>query len=85
MTFHIPQRGGRDDFLSPWTFTSDDGRFEMDFHPILDRASCTSVAVIKSDQHQVFGRFTGKAVLDDGAAIEIRDFMGFAEKVENKW
>ena len=83
VTFHIP--GGEKDFLSPWTFTSDDGRFEMDFMPVLDRASCTDVGVIKSDQHQVFGRFSGKAVLDDGKVIEVKDFPGFAEKVENKW
>lgn len=85
VTFHIPRKGGWGDFMAPWTFTSDDGRFEMDFAPVLDRAARTSVGVIKSDQHQVFGRFTGKAVLDDGRVIEIRDFMGFAEKVENKW
>ncbi|HCQ73675.1 MAG TPA: DUF2804 domain-containing protein, partial [Clostridiales bacterium] len=62
-----------------------DGRFEMDFKPVLDRASCTDALLIKSDQHQVFGLFTGKAVLDDGKVIEIKDFPGFAEKVENKW
>ena len=83
--FHIPGRPGREDFLSPWTFTSDDGRFEMEFVPILDRASCTDFKVLKSDQHQVFGRFTGKAVLDDGRVVEVRDFLGFAEKVMNKW
>ncbi|MDY4224636.1 MAG: DUF2804 domain-containing protein [Candidatus Limivicinus sp.] len=81
--FNIP--GNEKDFMSPWTFTSDDGRFEMDFVPVLDRAACTDVKLIKSDQHQVFGRFTGKAVLDDGTVIEVRDFPGFAEKVENKW
>ena len=81
--FNIP--GGERDFMSPWTFTSDDGRFEMDFVPVLDRAACTDVKLIKSDQHQVFGMFTGKAVLDDGTVIEVRDFPGFAEKVENKW
>ena len=81
--FNIP--GGEKDFMSQWTFTSDDGRFEMDFVPVLDRAACTDVKLIKSDQHQVFGRFTGKAVLDDGRVIEVRDFPGFAEKVENKW
>ena len=81
--FHIP--GDEKDFLAPWTFTSDDGRFEMDFSPVMDRASCTDVKFIKSDQHQVFGLFTGKAVLDDGTVIEVRDFPGFAEKVENKW
>ncbi len=81
--FNIP--GDEKDFMSPWTFTSDDGRFEMDFVPVMDRASCTDVKLIKSEQHQVFGRFTGKAVLDDGKVIEIADFPGFAEKVENKW
>ena len=81
--FNIP--GNEKDFLSPWTFTSDDGRFEMDFVPVLDRASCTDVKLIKSDQHQVFGKFTGRAILDDGTEIKIKDFPGFAEKVENKW
>ena len=83
--FGIPMRDGKEDYLSPWRFTSDDGRFEMDFAPIIDRASCTDVKLIKSDQHQVFGRFTGTAVLDDGVRLEVRDLMGFAEKVENKW
>ena len=83
--FGIPMKGGREDYLSPWKFTSDDGRFEMDFSPVLDRASCTDVKLIKSDQHQVFGRFSGTAVLDDGTSLQVRDLMGFAEKVENKW
>ena len=85
--FHIPGDGGKrtPDYMRPWTFTSDDGRFEMDFQPMLDRASCTDFKVLKSDQHQVFGRFTGRAVLDDGTALEIRDLPGFAEKVMNKW
>ena len=81
--FHIP--GEEKDFLSPWRFSSDNGRFTMDFRPVLDRASCTDLKLIKSDQHQVFGFFTGTAILDDGTPIDIRDFPGFAEKVENKW
>ena len=85
VTFNIPMKDGAEDYMSPWTFTSDDGRFEMDFIPIIDRAACTDVKVICSDQHQVFGRFTGRAVLDDGKEIYIKDFLGFAEKVHNKW
>lgn len=84
--FNIPKDAqGKDDFLSPWQFVSDDDRFEMDFVPILDRASCTDVKLIKSDQHQVFGRFTGHVILDDGTQVNVKDFFGFAEKVENKW
>lgn len=86
VAFNIPLRqDGKEDYLAPWTFTSNDGRFEMEFKPVIDRVSCTSLLVIESDQHQVFGRFSGNAVLDDGTVITIRDFMGFAEKVKNKW
>lgn len=79
--FNIPE----DSFLKPWTFSSDDGRFEMDFVPILDRAARTNALIIESDQHQVFGRFSGKAVLDDGTVLELHDFLGFAEKVRNRY
>jgi len=85
VTFHIPMKDGHEDYLKPWKFSSDDGRFEMDFIPILDRSSKTSLLILKSDQHQVFGRFSGSVKLDDGKIIHIKDFMGFAEKVANKW
>ena len=85
VTFHIPMKDGKEDYLSPWKFTSDDGRFEMDFSPIINRASNTDFNILKSDQNQVFGRFSGTATLDDGTVLQVRDLLGFAEKVENKW
>ena len=85
VTFNIPMKDGKEDYMSDWTFTSDDGRFEMDFKPVIDRASNTDFVILGSNQHQVFGRFTGKAILDDGQEIYIKDMMGFAEKVSNKW
>ena len=85
VAFEIPMKDGKEDYLSPWKFTSDDHRFEMDFEPIMDRCADINVGLIRSDQHQVFGRFTGRAVLDDGRAIVIRRFPGFAEKVHNRW
>ena len=87
VTFHIPGDGGKatPDYMRPWTFTSDDGRFEMDYTPVLDRASCSDVGLIKSDQHQVFGVFNGRAVLDDGTVLNVKGLPGFAEKVINKW
>ncbi|MBQ1341475.1 MAG: DUF2804 domain-containing protein, partial [Erysipelotrichaceae bacterium] len=81
IVFHIPESG----YTDPWKFTSSDGRFEMDFVPVLDRAANLDFKVIVSDQHQVFGRMSGKAILDDGTVIEIKDVMCFAEKVHNKY
>ncbi|MFA5340400.1 MAG: DUF2804 domain-containing protein [Clostridia bacterium] len=83
--FVIPLKNGKDDFLAPWKFISNDNRFEMDFVPIIDRSSYTSLGIIKSDQHQVFGKFSGHVILDNSEKIEIKDFIGFAEKVFNKW
>lgn len=81
VTFHIP----KDDYMKPWKFTSSDGRFEMDFEPVLDRAAKTSALIIETDQHQVFGRMSGKAVLDDGRVIELKELMCFAEDVHNRY
>ncbi len=86
VTFNIPKTLNlEDDYMKPWTFTSSDGRFEMDFVPVLDRAANLDFKVIVSDQHQVFGRMSGKAILDEGTSVEIKDVMCFAEKVHNKY
>jgi len=81
VTFEIPQ----DDYLKPWKFTSSDKRFEMDFIPILDRKAKLDLKFILSDQHQVFGKMSGTAILDDGTKIKVKDILCFAEKVHNKY
>jgi len=72
-------------YVDPWTFTSSDGRFEMNFVPIIDRAAKIDLKAIITDQHQVFGKMSGTAILDDGTKIEIKDFLCFAEEVHNKY
>ena len=81
VTFVIPE----DDHCKPWKFTSSDGRFEMDFMPLLDRFACLDYKLIVSDQHQVFGRMSGTTVLDDGTKVEIKDVLCFSEKVHNRY
>ena len=84
--FNIPKdKNGKDDFLSPWTFTSNDGRFEMKFKPLLDRHANSDIWIISSNQHQVFGLFSGDMILDSGEKIHLNNFLAFAEKVVNKW
>ena len=70
---------------APWRFSSNDGRLEMTFEPILDRADASDLKIIRSITHQVFGRFSGTAVLDDGRKLAFKDLLGFAEQVENAW
>ena len=81
IVFNIPESS----YTDPWTISSSDGRFEMDFVPILDRAALIDLKAIVSDQHQVFGRMSGKAVLDDGTELEVKDLLCFCERVHNKY
>lgn len=79
--FHIDAA----DYMKPWRFTSSDGRFEMEFTPLIDRSSNMNLWLIKSIQHQVFGYFNGTAILDNGQVIKLDNFLGFAEDVLNYW
>ncbi|TNE86531.1 MAG: DUF2804 domain-containing protein [Deltaproteobacteria bacterium] len=72
-------------YMDPWQCTSNDGRFEMTFTPILDRHADINLLVFRSLQHQVFGTYSGKVVLDDGSTLEVPKLLGFAEKVVNRW
>jgi len=81
VTFHID----KSNYMKPWKFSSSDGRFEMQFSPIIDRNSKFNLLIIKSLQHQVFGHFSGYVILDSGEKLEIKNFLGFAEDVYNRW
>lgn len=72
-------------YMKPWKIIDNQGRLQLDFAPVVDRSSMVNFGIIASDQHQVFGRMTGKAVLDDGKEIKLDSILGFAEDVYNRW
>lgn len=76
---------GKNEFLKPWRLTDDQGRLDLHFEPILDRAARINALLVRTDQHQVFGRFTGTVTLDGGMVLAVRDLIGFAEKVRNRY
>lgn len=73
------------DFLKPWRARSEDGRFDLRLDPVLDRHSDANLLLIASNQHQVFGRWSGTVLLEDGRKVEVRNLLGFCEKVRNRW
>jgi len=79
--FDLPGGG----YMSRKRFTSDDGRFEMAFTPIYDRYTETKLLFVDNSCHQIFGKFNGKAVLDDGQVIEVKDLVAFTEHAVNRW
>lgn len=72
-------------YLKPWKISSADNRLNLTFQPIFDRFSKFNFLLIKSVQHQVFGYFSGSAVLNNGEKIVIEELAGFAEDVFNRW
>lgn len=84
--FQIPKNDkNKYDYMKPWKITSSDSRLDLTFTPIIDRSIHLSVLVLSTQQHQVFGKYNGSAILDDGTIIYLHDFLGFAERVVNRW
>ncbi len=84
VTFNIPNRNGKEDFLSPWTMTSSKGDINLTFTPIILRKGGGNALIINSKQRQVFGVYNGTFNTEDGI-VEIKNSYGFAEKVYNRW
>lgn len=73
------------DYMKPWKFTDTDGRLDLVFTPFKERIATTNLAIITSEVHQMFGRYNGTVIADDGEKIEIKDLIGFAEEHHAKW
>lgn len=86
VTFQIPQKpGGGYDFLKKWEITSNDNRLTGTFTPMLNRHANINLLFIASIQNQVFGHFNGKAVLDDGTVLDVKDFFCGVEVIRNRY
>jgi hypothetical protein len=76
VTFHISPGN----WLQPWHFTSNDKRLEMTFTPHQERIDRSGMFFHSFKRRQLCGSFSGKLILDTGAALEFRDLRGIAER-----
>lgn len=92
LDFGIPEKPGgaqarkiadRYELARPWHMVDQDGRLDVVFTPLLDRVDYMDYKLIRSDQHQVFGMFSGTVVLDDGSVFSLADLRGSAEVIHN--
>ena len=76
----------KEDFMNPWHFRSEDGRFDLTIRPEKQHTNGFLAAGIAGHRsEQVYGHADGFAILDDGTRLEIREMFTFAEKVKNGW
>jgi hypothetical protein len=73
------------DYMKPWKFTDSARRLNLDFVPFKDRTARTNLGVIFSEVHQMFGRYSGRVVADDGETLRIENLVGFAEEHHARW
>ncbi len=73
------------EYMYPWHFTDDEKRLDLTSTPFKDRTARTNLGIIFSEVHQMFGRYNGRVVLDDGTPLEIHDLIGFAEEHHARW
>jgi len=73
------------DYKKPWLFEDNQGRLKLEFIPFTERVATTNLGIIQSEVHQMFGRYSGTLVLDDGSQVEVRELIGFAEEHHAKW
>jgi hypothetical protein len=81
VTFHITPK----DWLEPWRFTGDEGRLDLTFEPLLERAEHKGLLFYSIKRRQVFGRFSGQFRLENGEIIKITALAGFAERIKTRW
>ena len=72
-------------FKAPWSITSPDGRLNLVFTPFFERVAKTDMKILRSEVHQMFGKYNGTVISDEGKKITITDLIGWAEEHNAKW
>jgi hypothetical protein len=72
-------------FKQPWQMSSPDGRLQLEFTPFIERVAQANLLLITSEVHQLFGRYRGTAITDDGEVIKMDGLIGWAEEHHAKW
>ncbi len=73
------------DFQQPWRMVAPDGRLDLTFTPFVERVAATNLLLVASKVHQLFGRYRGHVVADDGERIAVDGLVGFAEEHHARW
>lgn len=71
--------------MEKWYMTSNDNRWKMEFIPFFNDKVKLKLPFVSQFADKLFGRLSGRVVLDNGEILEIKNLVGFHEKVHNRW
>jgi hypothetical protein len=69
----------------PWRVVDPTGRMDLTLHPVHDKHSKVDAVLLRTEVHQVFGRWSGTVVTDDGVELTVDGILGFAEESRSRW
>lgn len=71
--------------MTPWRVTDPGGRLALELTPRHDKHSATSLGLLATETHQVFGTWSGSFTTDDGRTLTFDRVQGFAEESRSRW
>lgn len=72
-------------FMQPWRVTAPLAAVDLTFTPFMERVAASNLWLIRSEVHQMFGRYNGHITTSDGETIPIHDLIGWAEDHVARW
>lgn len=74
----------RQNLLAPWEINTHDGRLNLRFTPLGRHHERVNAILLASHFQQVFGRFSGTLMLEDGQVLKVEE-VGVVEEHYAKW
>ena len=75
----------RRDLSQPWRLTDSEGRLELTFSPLGRHVERINALIVASNFTQMFGRYTGTLVTDEGETLQVSGLPGYAEWHFARW
>ena len=72
-------------YMAPWHLQDEDGKFDFVMTPVYDNFTQTKLGPVHTQCHQVFGHYSGTALLPEGEKLEICELLAFCEHAQNRW
>jgi hypothetical protein len=74
-----------EDPMRRWRAVDPGGQLELELEPRFDKHTRLEAGVMGTETHQVFGRWTGWFVPDEGEPVTVTAVQGFAEESRSRW
>lgn len=73
-------------FMQPWKLHSAfSDAVDLTFTPFYERVAKTDFWLLRSEVHQMIGKFAGTLTAEDGCKFSVADVIGWAEEHNAKW